>query len=61
MACEALVCMDKGMLKSRLPDHLDQQICKPKKGMGNCMLIVLLVLEDSVSLCLYSQGHLMEH
>ena len=48
------VCMDKGMYKARLPDHLDQQEYKPKRkgNYGNCVLNELLVLEDSVSMCL---------
>jgi len=61
MACEALVCMDKGMCTSQTAGSPGSANMQAKKGMGNCMLIVLLVLEDSASLCLYSKGHLMEH
>jgi len=53
----------KACIRARLPDHLDQQICKPKKKKEwvNCMLNALVVLDGSVSMCLYSKGHLMEH
>ena len=48
------VCTDKGMYKARLLDHLDQQKYKPnrKGNYGKCVLNELLVLEDSVSMCL---------
>ena len=46
--------MDKGMYKARLLDHLDQQKYQPNRegNYGKCALNELLVLEDSVSMCL---------
>jgi len=53
------VCMDKGMCKSRTarsPGSANVQIEKEW-----VMLNALVVLKGSVSMCLYSKGHLMEH
>ena len=47
--------------KARLPDHLDHADMQAKKRIGNCVLNALLVLEGSVSMCLYSKSYLMEH